>query len=474
VITGVSRRLRRSNVPSADQPRPPERPRPPAPRVSGVILDSIADGVFTVDRDWRVRFFNRAAEEITGIPRDEAIGRQCWEVFRASICESACALRETMRTGEPIVNRSVFIVRSDGRRIPISISTALLRDEEGEVVGGVETFRDLSVEEELRSELRSRYRFEDMVSKNHVLQSVFDLIPDIAESDSTVLIQGESGTGKELVARAIHNLSARKDRPLVVVNCGALPDTLLESELFGHKAGAFTDAKKDKPGRFALARDGTILLDEIGDVSPALQARLLRVLQDGTYEPLGATKTERADVRVIAATNRDLAQMVEDGEFRNDLYYRINVITLNLPPLRERLEDVPLLIEHFIERFNTLQQKDIQGVSPGTLEILMRHTYPGNVRELENIIEHGFVMCRAGTISRRHLPAYLRTPQATGDAVPASLEEVEADFLVRQLERHGWNRAATARDLGIHKTTLWRKMKRLGIRPPGTREPGRT
>jgi PAS domain S-box-containing protein len=439
-------------------------PPTPDPLSAGVILDSIADGVFTVGADWRIRFFNRAAEEITGIPSEEALGRQCWEVFRASICESECALRETMRTGEPIVNRSVFIVRSDGHRIPISISTALLRDQNGEVVGGVETFRDLSIEEELRSELRSRYRFEDMVSKNHVLQSVFDLIPNIAESDSTVLIQGESGTGKELVARAIHRQSPRSDRPLVVVNCGALPDTLLESELFGHKAGAFTDAKRDKPGRFALARGGTVLLDEIGDVSPALQARLLRVLQDGTFEPLGATKTEQADVRVIAATNRDLAQMVERGEFRNDLFYRINVITLTLPPLRERREDVPLLIDHFIRRFNRLKQKEIDGVSPGALQILMAHTYPGNVRELENIIEHAFVMCRTGTISRRHLPPALR--QRPASDAPASLEDLEAQFLVAALERHGWNRAATARDLGIHKTTLWRKMKRLGIKPP--------
>jgi PAS domain S-box-containing protein len=444
----------------------PDRPSPPDPRSAGVILDSVADGVFTVDADWRIQFFNRAAEEITGIPRDEAVGRQCWEVFRASICESACALRETIRTGRPIVNRSIFIVRSDGSRIPVSISTALLKDESGEVAGGVETFRDLSIEEELRSELRGRHRFEDMVSKNHVLQSVFDLIPNIAESDSTVLIQGESGTGKELVARAIHNLSPRGDGPLVVVNCGALPDTLLESELFGHKAGAFTDAKKDKPGRFALAQGGTVLLDEIGDISPALQARLLRVLQDGTFEPLGGTKTERADVRVIAATNRDLAQMVERDEFRNDLFYRINVITLTLPPLRERREDIPLLIDHFVERFNRLKQKEIEGASPGALEILMSHSYPGNVRELENIIEHAFVMCRGGTISKRHLPAHLREPAAPASDAPASLQDLEARFLLAELERHGWNRAATARDLGIHKTTLWRKMKRLGIEPP--------
>lgn len=429
------------------------------------ILESIADGVFTVDLDWTIQSFNRAAEEITGISRDEAIGRKCWEVFRASVCESSCVLRETLETGEPIINRSVYIVRSDGRRISISVSTALLRDKDGRVVGGAETFRDLSIEEELRRELKGRYTFEDMISKDHRVQEIFELLPDIAESGATVLIQGESGTGKELLARAVHNLSPRRTRPLVTVNCGALPDTLFESELFGHKAGAFTDAKKDKPGRFALADGGSIFLDEIGDVSLAVQPKLLRVLQDGTYEPLGSTEPEQADVRVIAATNKDLAQMVEAGTFRRDLFYRINVVALELPPLRERIEDVPLLVDHFIERFSLLRGKEITGISPDALEVLMRHDYPGNVRELENIIEHAFVMCRSGTIRKRHLPQRL-VPEDTEAAAPRSFEELEASFLRGALERHGWNRAATARDLGIHKTTLWRKMKRLGIAPP--------
>jgi len=443
--------------------------RPSFPGTSddaGAILESIADGVFTVDLDWNIRSFNRAAEEITGVAREHAVGRKCWEVLRASVCESPCVLRETMRTGKPIVNRSVYIVRSDGSRIPISVSTALLRDEAGDVIGGAETFRDLSVEEELRRELHGRYSFEDMISKNHELQRIFNTLPDVAESESTVLIIGESGTGKELMARAIHNLSPRSGGPLVVVNCGALPDTLLESELFGHKAGAFTDAKRDRAGRFALADGGTIFLDEIGDVSTALQARLLRVLQDGSYEPLGATKTEHADVRVVAATNKDIAAMVETGEFRNDLYYRINVITIEIPPLRERREDIPLLIEHFLDRFNRLKGKDVKGVSPDALQILMRHDYPGNVRELENAIEHAFAVCRGSRIRSDHLPPRLLPAGGAGLGLPASLDEAEADFLMRALASHGWNRAATARDLGIHKTTLWRKMKRLGIESP--------
>ncbi len=437
-----------------------------AHRHASVILDSIADGVFAVDSDWKIQSFNRAAEQITGITRREAIGRQCWEVFRASICESACALRETMESGQSVIDRQIYVIRSDGRRIPISVSTALLRDDDGRVTGGVETFRDLSVEEELRRELKRQYTFEDMISKNSELQRIFNLLPDIAESESGVLIQGESGTGKELVARAIHHLSPRGKGPLVVVNCGALPDTLLESELFGHKAGAFTDAKRDKPGRFALAERGTVFLDEIGDISPALQARLLRVLQDGTYEPLGGTRTEHADVRVIAASNKDLNAMVESADFRRDLFYRINVITIVLPPLRDRKEDIPLLVDHFVGRFNRLRQKEVAGVSPDVLETLMRHDYPGNIRELENIIEHAFVMCRSRTIRRAHLPPSLQPDQQIDSGAIRSLADLEADFLERALEQNRWNRAATARELGIHKTTLWRKMKRLGITPP--------
>ena len=432
-----------------------------------VILDSIADGVFTVDGQWRIRSFNRAAEAITGVPREEALGRPCCEVFRANICESACALRETMKTGRPVRDRAVFIVRSDGTRIPISVSTALLRNETGDVVGGVETFRDMSVEEELRKELESRYTFEDMISKSHVMQEIFRILPDVAESEATVLIEGESGTGKELLARAIHNLSPRRAGPLVIVNCGALPDTLLESELFGHRAGAFTDAKTDRHGRFELARGGTIFLDEIGDVSPALQAKLLRVLEDGSFEPLGSSETLQADARVVAATNRSLVELVERGGFRQDLFYRINVISIELPPLRERKGDVPLLVEHFIARFNRLRHRSIRGVSRDAMRTLMRYDYPGNVRELENIIEHAFVMCRSAEIRPRHLPRSLAAPDSGAAAAePSTFDEAEAEFLRRTLERNLWNQAATARELGIHKTTLWRKLKRLGIEKP--------
>jgi transcriptional regulator with PAS, ATPase and Fis domain len=305
-----------------------------------------------------------------------------------------------------------------------------------------------------------------MLSKNPVMLRIFATLPPIAESESTVLIEGESGTGKELVARALHALSPRRDKPLVTVNCGALPDTLLESELFGYKAGAFTDARKDKPGRFALAHGGTIFLDEIGDVSPALQARLLRALEQKTYEPLGGTESVVADVRIVTASNKRLDELVKAGTFRQDLYYRINVARIALPPLRERREDIPLLAEHFVTRFARLKGKDIAGLAPEAMRILMTHAYPGNVRELENIIEHAFILCSAGLIHPDHLPEALRPADPDLASRPSTLQGLEAHFIFEALRSHGWNRLATAKALGIHKTTLWRKMKQFGLRVP--------
>jgi PAS domain S-box-containing protein len=438
------------------------------------ILESISDGVFTVGLDWRILSFNRAAEEITGVPRTEAIGRPCADVFRASMCEADCALRKTLETGVPIINKTAFIVNAAGRRIPISVSTAVLRDPGGRVIGGAETFRDLSLVEELRKELSGRFELGDMVSQSPTMRRLFDTLPLIAASESTVLIEGETGTGKELLARAIHAASPRREGPFVAVNCGALPDTLLESELFGYKAGAFTGAAKDKPGRFAAAARGTLFLDEIGEISPALQVRLLRVLQDRTYEPLGDNVSRRADIRVICATHRDLAAMLRKGTFRQDLYYRINVMRLSLPPLRQRREDIPLLVEHFLARFNRIQGKALSGVAPEAMTLLMAHDYPGNIRELENLIEHAFVLCPEGLIQTRHLPESFTgraTPPNTHEStrdLHAVVRHAEAKAIRQALERHGFNRLATARELGMHKSTFFRKIKTLGLELPET------
>ena len=430
------------------------------------ILESISDGVFTVDAEWRITSFNRAAENITGIPRGEAMGRYCSEVFRSSMCEVNCALRKTLETGQPLIAQACYLVNAEGERIPASVSTAVLRDETGKVIGGAETFRDLSELEDLRKEISGRHSLGDLVSHAHAMQPVFEMASSVAGSDITVLIHGETGTGKELLARAIHGMGSRASKPFVAINCAALPDALLESELFGYKKGAFTGAMQDREGRFAVAKDGTVFLDEIGEISPALQVRLLRVLQEHTYEPLGSNETRRTQARILAATHRDLGELVRSGSFREDLYYRINVISIDLPSLRERKEDLPLLVAHFVDRFNRIHNKEIAGLSNGAHSLLMAHDWPGNVRELENVIERAFVLCSGTQIEIRHLPAGLSrgsVPRETLENIGSVRRSAEAQTILQSLEKHGGNRLETARALGIHKTTLYRKMKSLGL-----------
>jgi len=459
--------------------------------ITQIILESISDGVFTVNHHWQITMFNRAAEKITGIPRATALGKKCWEVFRSNMCEGDCALKKTMREGKPFISASTYIVNSEKKRIPVTASTSLLKNENGQIMGGVEIFRDHSLVEELRRELSTRFCMGDMVSKSPAMQKIFRILPQIAENDSAVLIQGETGVGKELMSRAIHNASFRKKRPFVAVNCGALPDSLLESELFGYKKGAFTHATKDKPGLFDAAKGGTLLLDEIGETSPAFQISLLRVLENKEFTPLGGTKTVTADVRIIAATNKNLSDMVKQGGFRQDLFYRINVLALSLPPLRRRMEDLPDLVEHFVTKLNRIRDKQIAGVDEDALKILMSHTFPGNIRELENIIEHGFALCRKGAIGVDHLPMALCAPpmepeesdaaffhdepraqpsirpHEPGTAAnlekPDPIKMAEIKMIAEALDRNQNNRTAAARDLGMHKSTLFRKIKRLGI-----------
>jgi PAS domain S-box-containing protein len=457
-----------------------DRPYQIPHHVTEIILESVSDGVFTVDHEWRITSFNKAAEKITGIPRDEALGKHCWEVFRSNMCETDCALRRTMNQGKAFVDTSTYIVNSRKRRIPVVVSTSLLKDAEGTVLGGVETFRDMSLIEELRKELDARYQLGDMVSRSPAMHKIFNVLPQVSESDSTILIQGETGTGKELLARAIHDLSPRREKPFIAINCGAFPDTLLESELFGYKAGAFTNATKDKPGHFDLAEGGTILLDEIGDLSAAFQVRLLRVLQDRTFQPLGATQPVKADVRVIASSNKDLSELVKEGGFRQDLFYRVNVVRLDLPPLRNRKEDIPILVKHFISRLNRLRDKAFEGINHEALELLVSHDYPGNIRELENIIEHAFVLCPEGLIETHCLPDNIRGLLSRPSAqvkINAALQSMEAQVILDALKRNKYNRLKAARELGIHKSTLFRKIKILGIDLPkidGRADPKRT
>jgi PAS domain S-box-containing protein len=441
------------------------------PSWTRLILDSIVDGVFTVDQQGRITSFNKAAENITGFSKEEAIGQFCHEIFRSNACFEACPLKHTAETAETLVNLEVNILNRDNKELPISISTSVVTDDGGKVVGAVETFRDLSLIKELRKEISNRYSFQDILGRSKPMLKLFQIMPDIAQSEATVLIEGESGTGKELFATAIHNLSYRKGQPLIKVNCAALPETLLESELFGYKKGAFTDAKRDKPGRFRQAHRGTIFLDEIGDMSKGTQVKLLRVLEQREYEPLGSTQTEKVDVRILAATNRDLMEMMYRREFREDLFFRINVIRLAIPPLRERREDILLLIEHFLERINLKQSKQIKKISPSALQTLLNYDFPGNIRELENIIEHAVILTKGIEIQPRHLPSYLKRtdkePTALADFPEredlAVLENIERDLIARALERHAGRTAAAAKELGIHRSTLWRKIKRYGL-----------
>ncbi len=431
------------------------------------ILDSIADGVFTVDENWNITSFNKAAEKITGISQEEAIGKQCCDVFRASICECGCALRTTLQTGESIINKPIEIMSTSGTLIHVSISTALLKDKSGTIIGGVETFRDLTTENELRKKLEGIYTFHDIITRNYKMIEILNLIPTIAESDATCLISGESGTGKELIAKAVHNLSHRKNKPFVAFNCGALPDNLIESELFGYEKGAFTDAKKDKPGRFALAEEGTVFLDEIGDISPALQVKLLRVIQEREYTPLGSTVTKKANVRIISATNKNLQKLVKTEKFRQDLYYRINVVQINLPPLNERKNDITLLSSHFIDRLNRIRKKNISGLSQGATKEFMDYSWPGNIRELENAIETAFVLCPSGFIHRKHLPdQFKRSAKGKSDSANMNLKDIECQVITETLKRNNYKRQETANELGIDKSTLWRKIKHHNIHIP--------
>jgi PAS domain S-box-containing protein len=429
-----------------------------------VILSSIADGVFTVNSQRIITSFNRAAEKITGVPASQAIGKHCQDVFHSDICEN-CLLQDTLETGIEAIDRPVNIINSQGEKIPISISTAVLKNEDGNILGAVETFRDLSTIENLRKELRRSYSLEDIISKSSRMHKLFAILPDIAESESTVLIQGPSGSGKELFARAIHNLSPRKNKNYVVINCGTLPVQLFESELFGYVKGAFTDAKTDKKGKLANVNGGTVFFDEIGELPLSTQVKLLRMIQEREYEPLGSTETVKANLRIVAASNKDLKKLVAEAKFRDDLYFRLAVVKFDLPSLRERREDIPFLVDHFIRKFNAKTGKKIISVSPNVMNILMRYDYPGNIRELENIIEHGFVLCRGSIIKQEHLsPELLQSEQ---DSFPASTPVTESvdeqERIINAIRNCGGIISKAAEELGVHRTTLWRKIKRYNI-----------
>ena len=435
------------------------------------VLSSISDGVFTIDLDNRIRCFNRAAEEITGISRDQALGRPCHEILRADVCRQACPLRYTIETGQSVSNLEVTINSPKFGPVPVSVSTALFKDKNGALMGGVETFRDLREVRALREAAAQGGAKGEIITKSKAMQKVLDILPTVAAGGGAVLITGENGVGKELAARAIHKLSPRAQGPYVAVNCGGIPQPLIESELFGYEPGAFTGARKTKKGRFALAEGGTLLLDEIGELPLGSQVKLLRALQERRYEPLGGTRTIEADIRLISITNRDLEKMVEQGDFRRDLFYRINVIELRIPPLRDRPEDIPLLVNHFIRKLNLIRGRRVFGVGDQAMRTLLEYDYPGNVRELENAVEHGFILSKGDVIRLKDLPDRIRNA-GSREAPPATFAESERQVIMGALKKHRFNRTSAARELGVHKTTLYRKIKRLGIDLPA--EDGRS
>ena len=430
--------------------------------LSQFIFNSISDGIFTVDKNCKITSFNRTAEAITGFSASEAINKHCFDIFRTDICNKQCALKDTLKTEQQIENIRVTIISRNGREIPISVTTTLLRDKNNSIIGAVELFKDITELENLRERINKNKCLEEIVSVNGNMQKIISLLPSIAESDCNVLIQGPSGSGKELFAQVIHNLSSRKYGPYIKINCAALPAQLLESELFGYEKGAFTDAKRDKPGQFCLANGGTLLLDEISEMDISLQVKLLRVLNNGEYRPLGSSKTFYSDARIIAATNSDLKREIEEGRFREDLYYRINVMNIKVPPLRDRPEDIPLLVHHFLELFKKKNRNTIENISPEALRILKKYSFPGNVRELENAIQHTFVMCRNGTILPEHLPESMLDEHYLSEGKPLNVQ-TETEIIIDSLKRHNGNRQKAAEELGIHRSTLWRKIKELQL-----------
>jgi two-component system response regulator HydG len=446
------------------------------------IIDTMADGVFTLDNIGRVTSWNRSMERISGYTAEEAMGNSC-QILKCSRCfgkkcPSGIRSCKIIKEGKSETHECLLLHKA-GHNVPIIKNARVVRDENQKIIGVVETVTDLSEislarqeAEEALIRLGEKHRLENLIGKSHEMQKVFAAINAASASEATILIMGESGTGKELVAGAIHQRSARRTYPLIAVNCSALTESLLESELFGHVKGAFTGAIQNRIGRFEEADGGTVFLDEIGEISPFIQVKLLRVLQEREIERVGDSKTRKVNIRIIAATNRDLYNRVKEGHFRDDLYYRLKVFPIVLPPLRKRKEDIPLLTRHFIDQQVRKTGKKIKGISQHAMRIFLDHSWPGNVRELENAIEHAFVLCNRDHIEIFDLPLELRQPAdecwpesvegkaARNSSVSKSLSERE---LMELLKKSDWNKAEVARRLGVSRTAVWKYMKKWNI-----------
>ncbi len=425
------------------------------------ILDSIGEGLLTVDKNFKVNFFNRAAELITGYSRDEVLGKFCKYVFKCEMCETKCPIGLILETGNSLYDFRSSIEIKDGSRKPVRLNAAILQNDNKEPVGGVISFRDLSELDSIRKDLSTISSFYGIIGHGKAMQDIFKLIQEISDSDTTVLIQGESGTGKEMIANAIQATSKRKSAAFVKVNCSVFPENLLASELFGHIKGSFTDAVKDRPGRFEIADGGTIFLDEIAEMPLQTQVQLLRVLQEGTFERVGESITRQTDVRVIAATNVNVNEAIKKGKLRDDLFYRLNVIPILIPPLRNRIEDIPHLVNHFISEYSQLYKKEISDISDDALQILLNYFWPGNVRELENMIEYAVVRSKSDIIKIENLPVSNPDMNRVKKDSLKEFKRENPSELIRLLEKHKWNKTRVAEELGIGRTTLWRLLKKI-------------
>ena len=432
------------------------------------IFRSVNDAIITVDKNRRIIAANDAAREICGLDPHEIVGREFDRVKR--YCAQSCyeTLKEVLGTATTIKDYRLECRQQTRPHQIVTISSSPLRDHNDKNIGTVLVIRDLTRVAEMEGELRARYNLHNMVGKSHQMQGIFHLLDELMNTDTTVLITGETGTGKELIAKALHYGGGRAAKPMVTVTCSALPENLLESELFGHVRGAFTGASKDRVGRFQAAHGGTIFLDEIGDITPPLQLKLLRVLQEKTFERVGDSTTYPVDVRVIAATNCDLKKKVGLGEFREDLYYRLKVLEIAVPPLRERREDIPLLINHFLTQFNKSYKKSIEGISQDALKIFMMYPWPGNVRELQHAIEHAFVLCNSPTITVEHLPVEIKdsfSQEAPSPAERPKTSALQPPDILQALAKTGWNKAKAARLLGISRPTLYQLIHQHNLHP---------
>jgi len=430
------------------------------------ILDSLGEGIFTVDKEFRITFVNRAAEQMLGVKREGAIGRFCKDVLRSQYCASQCPIARVLETAENIYDRPSSIRNGDGELIPIRLNAAILRNGANEPMGGVVSFRDLSFDSEVKEYLKHEGAFHGIIGRSKAMTDIFNIIVEVSDSDAPVLIQGETGTGKELIANAIQATSRRHDKRFVKVNCSSLPAPLLTSELFGHAKGAFTDAVRERMGRFELADSGTIFLDEIGEMPLTMQSQILRVIQDGTFERLGESSTRKVDVRIITATNRDLKSAITSGAFREDLFYRLNVIPILLPPLRDRPEDIPFLVQHLVKKYEIVYGKTICEIPDNTMDLLLQWRWPGNVRELENVVEYAVVRAKQDALfCICLLPPALREGLTCPEVKrrDGNGDGLDSAHLIHLLEKHRWNKSKVADALGVNRTTIWRRMKTLGI-----------